>query len=729
MPTRDIKTRFTLDGEKAWKQEMTQVNGHLKSLKSELALSSSEFRGQANSMEALTSKQKILQQQYEQQREKVRAYRDALSEIRGSQERYAAAIDAVKTKAAEAGIPLEKLRGSTKGLSEDEMQLASELQAAERGYDSSIKKGDEYRQSLSYAQIQLNDLDDSLQKNQEYILEAQKASDGHAKSIDEFGREVKDASNETRSFGDVLKANLTSEAIISGLKAMASAIKSAGAALKDAVVDAAAYADEVMTDSVVTGLSTDALQEYRYMAELTDTSVDTITGSLSKLTKNMSSAKGGSGAAAEAFAALGISVTDANGELRNNQEVFGDVIDALGQMENETQRDAYSMAIFGRSAQDLNPLIAQGADGIAAFAQEAHDMGYVLDEETLQSLGAVDDSMQRFQNVLEATKNKVSAEFAPGVTSVFDGLTAILSGDMETGVDLIETGIDQIGMALEKMGPYAEVALKLLINTIIDSLPEIINTGASLLESLINGICKAMPELIPTTINLIMEIVYTLLDNVDLLISAAIQLTIGIATGLIRAIPTLVSKLPQIISAIVRGLISGASQLSDVGSQLIRGLWNGISNMGAWIGEKIRGFGQGIVSSLKSFFGIHSPSTLMRDQVGHFLGQGVTEGFVDSVDEDAMRAAIPTNFDIAAEVHSAARLEPDTYAAQAMAYDTIANLRDDVELLRELRNIRASLDELKRMGLYLDGDRLVGGLTPKMDVALGKLKRDRERGC
>lgn len=655
MATRDIKTRFTLDGEKAWKQEMSQVNGHLKTLKSELALSASEFRGQANSMEALTAKQRILEQQYAQQEEKVRAYSKALTEIRATQDRYATALDDVKAKAAAAGVPMDRLRGSTKDLSEEEKQLAAELQAAERGYESSTKKSDEYQQALASAKIQLNSLDDSLQKNQAYMQEAKAASDGNAKSIDEFGNEVKDASKETRTFGDILKANLTSEAIISGLKAMASAIRSAGSALKDSVVDAAAYADEILSSSQKTGLSTQSLQEYRYMAELTDTSVETITGSLTKLTRNMSSARSGSGAAAAAFEELGVSVTDANGELRSNQDVFGEVIDALGSIENETERDAYAMSIFGKSAQDLNPLIAQGAEGIAAFAQEAHDMGYVMEEDTLNALGAVDDSMQRFQKVLEGTKNKVAAEFAPGVSDVFDGLTLILSGDMDAGVDLIEKGIEQIGETLEKLGPYAETALKLLVDTVINALPEIIATGASLLESLITGICNAMPELIPTTIDLIMQVVYTLLDNVDLLISAAIQLTIGIATGLIRAIPTLVSKIPQIISAIVRGLISGVSQISDVGAQLIRGLWNGISNMGAWIGEKIRGFGQGIVSSLKSFFGIHSPSTLMRDQIGQHLGEGVTEGFVESIDVNAMRKAIPTNFEIDAEISNVSR--------------------------------------------------------------------------
>jgi uncharacterized coiled-coil DUF342 family protein len=633
MATRTIKTKLSLDGEKQWKNEMASVNSQLKTLKSDLAASSSEFKGQANSIGALTAKQKILREQYDQQKEKVRALKDALAE-------------------------------------------------AEKVYADSPEKIDKYKQQLNYATVQLNNMDEALQENAKYIEEAQQSADGHAKSIDEFGKEVKDAGEQTDTFGSLLKANLTSEAILAGLKALVNGIKAVGAGLKDAVVDAAAYADEVMTDSVVTGLSTDALQEYRYMAELTDTSVDTITGSLAKLTKNMSSAKDGSGGAADAFAALGVSVTDTHGELRNNQEVFEEVIDALGQMDNETQRDAYSMAIFGKSAQDLNPLMAQGAEGLAAFRQEAHDMGYVLSEDALQALGAVDDSMQRFHNALDAAKNKVSIEFAPGISSVFDGLTAIISGDVDGGVAMVESGVDQLGTALEKMGPYAQTALELLINTIIDSLPSIIDAGAQLLSSLITGIANAMPQLVPATVNLVMEIVQTLINHIDVLISAAIRLTIGIATGLIRAIPQLVSKIPQIISAIVRGLISGVGQLSEVGSQLIRGLWNGISNMGAWIGQKIRGFGQHVLTSLKNFFGIHSPSTVMEDEVGQYLGQGVTVGFVNSIDEEAMRKAIPTSFDISADVTGG--INAWSNAQNRGYYNSLASMDNAMDNLRQL---------------------------------------------
>ena len=104
------------------------------------------------------------------------------------------------------------------------------------------------------------------------------------------------------SFGDVLKAEVIGEAVISGVKELAKG-------LKDLAFGSSKYADEVLTTATVTGLSTDALQEYMYMSELVDVSVDTISGSLQKLTKTMDSARGGTGAAADAFKKLGVDLT------------------------------------------------------------------------------------------------------------------------------------------------------------------------------------------------------------------------------------------------------------------------------------------------------------------------------------------------------------------------------------------------------------------------------------
>ncbi len=157
-------------------------------------------------------------------------------------------------------------------------------------------------------------------------------------------------------------------------------------ALASSTMDMSKTADDLLTLSTQTGLTTDQLQEFEYASELVDVSTDTLQGSLVKLTNNMQTAATGTGSAAEAFKTLKVKVADSQGHLKNNYDVSLQTIDALGKMKNETERDALAMDIFGRSATDLNPLIEAGSGRLKELAEQAHEVGYVVDNETLQSL-------------------------------------------------------------------------------------------------------------------------------------------------------------------------------------------------------------------------------------------------------------------------------------------------------------------------------------------------------
>lgn len=245
-------------------------------------------------------------------------------------------------------------------------------------------------------------------------------SDKAATSTDKLERETEQAEDaqDKANQGWSTARQVLADMVTRGIQLAIDAVKRLAREMVEAVQDAGDFADEILTLSSQTGLATDTLQEFRYMAELIDVPVDTISGSLRKLTNNMQSAASGTGSAYEAFSALGVSVTDANGHLRRAEDVFYDTIDALGQMQNETERDAYSMDIFGRSAQDLNPLIEAGSGAIEDFAQEAHDMGYVLDNEALESLGAMDDSFERVKSQMEAIRNQIISELAPVIEEI-----------------------------------------------------------------------------------------------------------------------------------------------------------------------------------------------------------------------------------------------------------------------------------------------------------------------
>lgn len=219
---------------------------------------------------------------------------------------------------------------------------------------------------------------------------------------------TKKANKSTSTFAETLKAKLTAEAVIAGVKKLSKS-------LKELALGAMTLSDDLATQAQVTGLTTEALQEYNYMAELIDVSVETITGSMTKLTRNMKSAQDGTGTAAEAFRKLHVRVTDLDGSLRSNEDVFNDVIDALGNVANETERDALAMEIFGKSAQELNPLINAGSQQIKKYAQEAHDMGYVMSEDVIKKNVQASDAYERMKNSVTAAKNEIGSAFAPAI--------------------------------------------------------------------------------------------------------------------------------------------------------------------------------------------------------------------------------------------------------------------------------------------------------------------------
>lgn len=448
MAVRQITTKFALDGEQEFKRQLSAVNRELGNLGQEMKLVDAQFKGQANSAAALREKQRLLAEEVANNENKVKSLEDALK------------------KTTEA-------------------------------YGEGDKRVDGYRKSLLIAQRQLVESNRALEETSKYLKEAEESADGCATSIDGFGKEVKkaDASAESATgsldkfsstlaglkdsaeAGDIsgivsslgaMKGLLVGGAIVSGIKEVADKVW-------DLAKAGAAYADDILTMSTVTGLSTDALQEYSYMADLVDVSVETITGSITKLTRNMLQARDGTGEQAEAFAALGINILNADGSLRDAQDVWDEVITALGKMTNETQRDAYAMVLMGKSAQDLNPLIEAGAEKIEAFRQEAHDAGAVLDEDMLATLGEMQDAFDRLSQKTAAFERLLSITLAPTITDIVNtiGDAVVKLGEWLEKIQEAKESFDKfasdhavVGVAKEATGWLQQVSMEGLISQI-----------------------------------------------------------------------------------------------------------------------------------------------------------------------------------------------------------------------------------------------------------------------
>ena len=400
-------------------------------LNSEMRKVETAYARNADSVEALTAKNAVYQKEIDKQKEKIETYRKAVKAAQDAQ-------DAQNKKLEEAAKTLDKGSDEYKSIAE--------------GAETARKKVEKWQTSLNNAEAELNNLNNKLDENKEKIEESGKETGNLGDVVsgltEKFG--IKLPEGMQKSMNSMGSLNASSVKIAGGFAALAIAIAKAEKALISMTKESAAFADNIITLSMQTGQTTEQLQEFSYATELIDVSVDTLQGSLTKLTNNMQDTINGTGNAKASFEALGISVTDADGNMRSANDVFYETIDALGDVKNETERDAMAMDIFGRSAQDLNPLIIQGSDTLKAYAQEAHNVGYVLNNEELSALGAVDDAYQRLQKSQEGAKNQLSAEFAPYLTEFYEKITKIIK---DGGQALKDSGIvDSFGMLLETVG-------------------------------------------------------------------------------------------------------------------------------------------------------------------------------------------------------------------------------------------------------------------------------------
>ena len=399
----NINTKFTLSGEKEYKQAISEIGSGMKVLDSEMRKVSSAYAQNADSVEALNAKNDVLERKISTQVEKIEYLKAALQ------------------------------------------------QSAEK-YGEADKRTMQWQTSLNNAEAELNNLNNQFDENKQKIADSGKEMGNLGDVVNgltsKLGIQLPDSIKSSMNAMGSLDAQ--SLALAGGFAAVAAAIVKAEKAMISMTKESATFADNIITLSMQTGQSTQQLQEFAYASELIDVSVDTLQGSLTKLTNNMQDTMNGTGNAKASFEALGVSVTNADGSMRSANDVFYETIDALGQVKNETERDAMSMDIFGRSAQDLNPLIIQGSQTLKAYADEAHNVGYVLDDEALSALGAVDDAYQRLQKTQEGVKNQLSAEFAPYLEEFYGDVTTMVK---DGGKALKDSGIvDAFGMLLETVG-------------------------------------------------------------------------------------------------------------------------------------------------------------------------------------------------------------------------------------------------------------------------------------
>lgn len=350
---------------------ITEINRKMGLLDAEFKLAQEQAKNYGTETDKTALKQEYLAQKIELQKKKVEEAKKAYDAVMSTQGASQKEIDALDKKLLQERTTLEKLNG----------ELKNEQEQTDKATKANKSFGDEIRDVASMLGVQASPAVEALAKK----FDGVSASVGNAILV----------------------------------------VGAIGGALFSAAKETAAWADELITLSDQTGIATDELQKLDYASKFIDVDVNTMTGSMEKMIRSMNQARDGSGQAADAFKKLGIRITDSHGQLRDQQEVFYETIDALGKVKNETERDAAAMEIFGRSARDLNPLIKQGSQRLKELGEEAEQLGLVFASDDLAKAQQLNDALDRFKEVGEGLKNSLAMSVIPVLTGLFEVISKI----------------------------------------------------------------------------------------------------------------------------------------------------------------------------------------------------------------------------------------------------------------------------------------------------------------
>ena len=743
-----IKTSIDLTGEKEYRAACTNINSSLREIGSEMKLTTAEFADNADSVEALTAKQKLLQKQFDEQAKKAEAAEKALKKMRDNgieptnpayqkmqtnlnntkadMVKIQKEIDDTSKKLKSSKVDWESV-GETVGKAGKAIGAAcaamgAAIAAAGAAFFGLAEETREARENMGKLETSFTTAGHSAEdaKNTYTELYGVLGDDGqateaaaHLAKLTTNEKELSDWTNICTgvyaTFGDSLPIEGLTEAANETAKTgsitgnLADALNWAGVSEDDfqASLDACTSEQErqALITSTLNGLYSEAADKYR---EVNGDIIDA-----QKATANLNSAMAALGAIAEPIITklkqlaaellqeitpfvelIGKGLTGALSGAESAAEDFTDGL--LGMVTFAIEKLTEMLPTFLEFAVKM---IANIATGIAqslptlvpSLVQLVTDIVQVLID-NIPLL--IDAALQLVTGLAEGIINAIPvlvAALPQLITSLIDGLLSAIPQIIQAGIDLIPLLIDAALQLVTGLAegiinaiPVLVAALPQLITSLIDgllsaipqiiqagidlltalitALPEIITTIVEAIPQIIEGIITALTENIPliiqagidllvaliqalpqiiTTIvqaipQIISGIVNALIGNIDQIIMAGVQLFVALIQNLPTIIVEIVKAVPQIVSGIVQAFASLGGEMINAGANLLHGLWEGISGAASWLWEKVSGWASSLVSGIKDFFGIHSPSTVFAE-IGGNMADGVGVGFTDNM--------------------------------------------------------------------------------------------------
>lgn len=625
----NIGPKIGVDGEKEYRQQISQIIQQSKTLASEMKLVSASFTAATSAQDKNAKTAAVLTKQIATQRQYIAA-------------------------------------------------LAAQAGKAAATYGTNSVQAQKYEEQLNKARAKLLEMQHALQDTEN--------------GVKDLGKEMDNGGQKALSFGDLVKSNLASEAIIGGVKLMASAIKEAAEELVDLSKQAIqGFAEqEQLIGGVDTLFKTSSKQVQQYANEAYKTAglsaneyMETVTSFSASLLQSL----GGDTAKATAYADRAVTdMSDNANKMGTNMASIQDAYQGFAK-QNFSMLDNLKLGYSGTKT-EMQRLIADASAMTAEqeklnVAVDAGDLsfGNIVNAISVmqEHLGIAGTTAEEAEKTIEGSAKAMKSAWQNLVTGMANenlDLSALIENFVESVqtflddnlIPRIQTMLPRMVEALTQligaMTPYIAPALQMLLPVIVQGisamvsgivqalpavvsaisdvipmivdqlvtlLPQITASGVEIISALVSGIGENLPALIPAVYEAIIEIASSLVANVDKIILAAGELMSGLIQGLIEGLPRVLYRLPEIIIAITAGLLKGLSAIGDVGVQLVKGLFNGIKNAGTWLYNKLRGWVSDVIGWVRRLFGIHSPSKVFADEVGKFIPPGITGGVKEAM--------------------------------------------------------------------------------------------------
>ena len=601
-----IKTSIDLTGEKEYRAACTNINSSLREIGSEMKLTTAEFADNADSVEALTAKQKLLQKQFDEQAKKAEAAEKALKKMRDNgieptnpayqkmqtnlnntkadMVKIQKEIDDTSKKLKSSKVDWESV-GETVGKAGKAIGAAcaamgAKIAAAGEAFFGLAKETREARENMGKLETSFTTAGHSAEdaKNTYTELYGVLGDDGqateaaaHLAKLTTNEKELSDWTNICTgvyaTFGDSLPIEGLTEA-----------------------------ANETAKTGAITGNLADALNWAGVSEDDFQAKLDACTSEQERQALITSTLNGLYSEAANKY-----------------REVNGDIIDA----QKATANLNNAMAELGAIAE---PIITRLKQLAAELLQQITPFVALIGEGLAGALSGAEGAAQQFTDGLMGM-----------VTLAIEKLTEMLPKFLEFAVQMIANIATGITQSFPTLIPSLVQLVVDVVQVLIDNIPMLIDVALQLITGLAQGVINAIPVLVAALPQLITSLIDGLLSAIPQIIQAGIDLLVSLVAALPEIITAIVEAIPQIISGIVNALIGNIDQIIMAGANLLHGLWEGISSAASWLWDKVTGWARGLVDGIKGFFGIHSPSTVFAE-IGTNMGEGVGVGFGESMD-------------------------------------------------------------------------------------------------